>query len=104
MAPVPGHCTGRLYLRSWRGDLIALDVSGDDDVTPHKLKPTATATGPRNAECLRRLDKLTPAPFQAPAAVDWRQWRGPQRDGVVAETGLKLNWPPVRRKRSGAWT
>ncbi len=26
-------------------------------------------------------------------AADWSQWRGPQRDGVSAETGLMKTWP-----------
>ncbi len=26
-------------------------------------------------------------------AVDWPQWRGPNRDGVCTETGLLRNWP-----------
>ena len=26
-------------------------------------------------------------------AADWRQWRGPQRNGVSAETGLLQEWP-----------
>jgi outer membrane protein assembly factor BamB len=28
------------------------------------------------------------------AAADWPQWRGPQRDGKSAETGLLKSWPP----------
>jgi outer membrane protein assembly factor BamB len=27
------------------------------------------------------------------AAPDWPQWRGPQRDGISAETGLLQSWP-----------
>ena len=30
---------------------------------------------------------------QAPAAGDWPQWRGPNRDGVSRETGLLKEWP-----------
>src|SRR6185369_14111098 len=33
---------------------------------------------------------LVPAPVQA---ADWPQWRGPQRNGVSAETGLLKEWP-----------
>jgi outer membrane protein assembly factor BamB len=29
----------------------------------------------------------------APSAADWPQWRGPNRDGVSAETGLLKTWP-----------
>ncbi|MSU61324.1 MAG: polyvinylalcohol dehydrogenase [Pedosphaera sp.] len=28
------------------------------------------------------------------AAGDWPQWRGPRRDGISTETGLKKDWPP----------
>src|ERR1022692_3095520 len=31
-------------------------------------------------------------PLVLPAA-DWPQWRGPQRNGVSAETGLLKEWP-----------
>jgi outer membrane protein assembly factor BamB len=27
-------------------------------------------------------------------AADWPQWRGPNRDGISAETGLLASWPP----------
>lgn len=30
---------------------------------------------------------------QAPALADWFQWRGPNRDGISAETGLLQDWP-----------
>jgi outer membrane protein assembly factor BamB len=30
----------------------------------------------------------------AAAGTDWPQWRGPNRDGVSAETGLLKQWPP----------
>ena len=29
-------------------------------------------------------------------AADWPQWRGPQRNGVSAETGLLKQWPKAR--------
>ena len=91
---------GRLYLRSWRGDLLALDVSGDDTIIPHKLKPTLTSQGPRYAEWRSPLDKSSPPPFQAPTATDWSQWRGAKRDGIATDFGVKLNWsaraPSVR--------
>ncbi len=38
-------------------------------------------------------------------AVDWPQWRGPNRDGISSETGLLASWPsngpPVIWKTSG---
>src|ERR1039457_4598424 len=30
---------------------------------------------------------------RAAYAADWPQWRGPQRNGVSAETGLLKEWP-----------
>src|SRR5262245_38723788 len=30
----------------------------------------------------------------AMTAADWPQWRGPQRSGISAETGLLKQWPP----------
>jgi outer membrane protein assembly factor BamB len=35
---------------------------------------------------------LCPGPLGLPAA-DWPQWRGPQRNGISAETGLLAEWP-----------
>ncbi len=35
----------------------------------------------------------------AAQAADWPQWRGPQRDGVVTETGLLPAWPEGGPKR-----
>jgi outer membrane protein assembly factor BamB len=32
---------------------------------------------------------------QAPAAGDWPQWRGPDRNGISRETGLLQQWPPA---------
>jgi outer membrane protein assembly factor BamB len=32
-------------------------------------------------------------------ADDWPQWRGPQRDGISAETGLLKEWPPEGPKQ-----
>lgn len=40
------------------------------------------------------LGCLTPAPPQAPVhTADWPQWRGPNRDGHAADTGLLKEWP-----------
>jgi outer membrane protein assembly factor BamB len=42
----------------------------------------------------------------APAAQDWFQWRGPNRDGISGETGLLQSWskfgPPQAWRTSGA--
>ena len=97
---LPVIAQGRLYLRSWRGDLIALDVTGDHAIKPQKLAPTVTSTGPRRAEWPSPLEQIAPPPFQAPAATDWRQWRGAQRDGVVPGTGLRLHWAAGKPKVS----
>ena len=32
-------------------------------------------------------------PTATPAAEDWPQWRGPNRDGISRETGLLQSWP-----------
>ena len=32
-------------------------------------------------------------PAGAPASEDWPQWRGPNRDGISRETGLRQSWP-----------
>jgi outer membrane protein assembly factor BamB len=45
---------------------------------------------------MRRIQGLTLI-FLAGAtlhAADWPQWRGPNRDGISAETGLLASWPP----------
>ena len=42
----------------------------------------------------------------AQSAVNWPQWRGPNRDGISKETGLLKQWPaegpPLVWKASGA--
>lgn len=43
------------------------------------------------------VSALAAVPFQLVAA-DWPQWRGPQRDGVCAETGLLKRWPEAGPK------
>ena len=47
-----------------------------------------------------------PAGARAQAGGEWPQWRGPNRDGVSAETGLLKQWPadgpPLVWKASGA--
>jgi outer membrane protein assembly factor BamB len=35
----------------------------------------------------------------APAGGHWPQWRGPERDGLSAETGLLREWPPGGPRR-----
>src|SRR5262249_46114073 len=44
-----------------------------------------------------QMQVLQAAPLQpsavTPAAGDWPQWRGPNRDGVSSETGLLTKWP-----------
>src|SRR5262245_51483992 len=49
------------------------------------------------------------APLQSQAPVpDWTQWRGPNRDGHSAETGLLQEWPangpPLLWRTTGAGT
>ena len=35
---------------------------------------------------------------------DWPQWRGPNRDGLSAETGILRKWPQAGRRCSGTST
>jgi outer membrane protein assembly factor BamB len=37
---------------------------------------------------------LSSAPAKSNSSGDWPQWRGPNRDGLSPETGLRTNWPP----------
>ncbi len=48
-----------------------------------------------SAERVRELTSAVPRPASTtpPAAGDWPQWRGPNRDGVSTETGLLTEWP-----------
>jgi outer membrane protein assembly factor BamB len=48
------------------------------------LRRAATALAVLTAACL---------PWQSTRAADWPQWRGPNRDGKSAETGLLKSWP-----------
>ena len=56
--------------------------------------------------CAALLVMSVPASNQTPA--DWPQWRGPNRDGKSAETGLLTEWPaggpPLAWKAGGAGT
>ena len=51
---------------------------------------------------------LLSAPVSNQAPTDWPQWRGPNRDGKSAETGLLSQWPasgpPLAWKAGGAGT
>ena len=48
------------------------------------------------------------APVSNQSSTDWPQWRGPNRDGRSAETGLLTEWPsagpPLAWKAAGAGT
>jgi outer membrane protein assembly factor BamB len=39
-----------------------------------------------------RAETPPPAPTGAAASTDWFQWRGPERNGVSAETGWRTDW------------
>ena len=39
------------------------------------------------------LAALLLLPLPATAGEDWPQWRGPNRDGISLETGLRASWP-----------
>jgi outer membrane protein assembly factor BamB len=38
---------------------------------------------------------LPPSPAASAGAVDWNQWRGPDRSGITPETGWTFAWPPA---------
>jgi hypothetical protein len=46
-----------------------------------------------NADPMHKLQTAALPDAQPRAANDWPQWRGPDRDGVSAETGLLTRWP-----------
>src|SRR5437868_4075306 len=46
----------------------------------------------QDTEKVKELQGLTPAPVTH-SSTDWPGWRGPNRDGVSAETGLLTAWP-----------
>jgi outer membrane protein assembly factor BamB len=52
-----------------------------------------------------RLHELQSAPLPQVKAstTDWPQWRGPNRDGVSAETGLLTTWPDDLLTRRKVW-
>src|SRR5437660_969774 len=49
-------------------------------------------TSSQDAEKVQELESLTLTPTKH-SATDWPGWRGPNRDGVSAETGLLTTWP-----------
>jgi outer membrane protein assembly factor BamB len=53
----------------------------------HLLEPGAWGLGPGGASGLR------PGGWGEAQAAEWFQWRGPERDGHSAETGLLQQWP-----------
>jgi len=88
---------GRVYLkRESDGRTISLNIDGlsaydqrwVERYLQRKDKPTGSSTRPATGS--------TPAAGggPAPGQFDWPQWRGPNRDGKSAETGLLSSWPP----------
>ncbi|MGA2616074.1 MAG: PQQ-binding-like beta-propeller repeat protein [Thermoguttaceae bacterium] len=71
----PTVAGNRLFVRSWEGELAALDLS-----TLVPAPAAAKAPAP-----------MVP-PFRPAAATDWYQWRGPNHNGISPETGLNLDW------------
>ncbi|HEX5215173.1 MAG TPA: PQQ-binding-like beta-propeller repeat protein [Vicinamibacterales bacterium] len=43
--------------------------------------------------CALSVSPVTRGQSSAPATTDWPQWRGPERTGISAETGLLQQWP-----------
>jgi outer membrane protein assembly factor BamB len=71
----PTAAGNRLFVRSWEGEVVALDLA---TLAP----PPAAAKAP---------PPIIP-PFQRAAATDWYKWRGPNGDGASPETALNLDW------------
>ena len=70
-----------------------------------KLSSGISSLSPLRSICLLALCALL-AGAAAPPTAEWPQWRGPNRDGRSAETGLLKQWPsggpPLAWKASGA--
>lgn len=96
--------SGKVHLKKEDGEMVAVSMSAlssadqkwvRDELqrrkpvktTPHKVRPV-TPDAPKDA-----------------ASNDWFQWRGPNRDGKSAETGLLQSWennaPPLLWSASG---
>ncbi|MCU0913843.1 MAG: PQQ-like beta-propeller repeat protein [Planctomycetes bacterium] len=61
------------------------------------MPPRASLIGAAALVCLL-LVPIAPAQsnyegLMAPPEPDWPQWRGPRRDGISEETGLRQSWP-----------
>jgi outer membrane protein assembly factor BamB len=87
---------GRVYLkRESDGKTISLSMSTlsrYDQIWVNKEMDRRRTGGDRP-----KPPADTPEPDEAPSApsgqTDWPQWRGPNRDGKSAETGLLTSWP-----------
>ena len=70
-----------------------VEVSGDRATIRradgNQFTVSITAFSEADQEFLRAWK---PGGSNAPASGDWFQWRGPNRDGVSTETGLKQDW------------
>jgi len=71
----PAVAGKRLFVRSWEGSLVALDLAT-------LVQPPAAA---------QPAAPVIPS-FKSAAPTDWYQWRGPNRNGISPETGLNLDW------------
>jgi outer membrane protein assembly factor BamB len=80
VARVPA-CGWRLFVRSWEGQVVALDLST-------LVAPPGTTPG---AVVAKAPPPIVP-PFKRAAATDWYKWRGANGDGISPETGLNLDW------------
>jgi outer membrane protein assembly factor BamB len=63
---------------------------------PSLLRDLSFASLDPNAEATSQLNdavRLAERPLLANPRGDWPQWRGPNRDGLSTETGLRTDWP-----------
>ncbi len=83
----PTVAGSRLFVRSWEGEVVALDLS--------TLAPTPGTTP--GVVAAKAPPPIVP-PFRRAAPTDWYKWRGPNGDGMSPETGLNLDWDKVPPK------
>jgi outer membrane protein assembly factor BamB len=73
-------CCGLVGMALWKHPQALKQLFREDFVDASKLQGLQAAD-------------LTSAQ-EAPVVIgDWPQWRGPRRDGISLEAGLRLNWP-----------
>lgn len=76
---VPVLANDRIYARNAVGDLVCVDVRATPAVLPLQLRVAKQPAGAEGTTVSGRSD--------------WPQFRGPNRNGKSAETGLLKKWP-----------